>query len=551
MSRNLLMLLLPTTLLVLLVLTPHIMSADKPINKVAIDPENQPTLINLEQGNAASLADTIVLFELGWCYGRTPLAVNSANPDTTYVFAIPNFTDLPISYSISVVYTDGDGWASANPSSGILLPHESVDDTLLFEMPSGATEPSTWQCMFILTISPEDPVYTMPVCLTVGTIEQPAEATIATACKRLAINNFGGSGLGVADATLDFIDDCDTFETFTDPNIYLYMGTPIIARLEGTDTLVFQGYTKDWLADNGFRPIGEMTVDSISTPGQTIATSEFVTADTSIGCILTYYAKSHPDSCEGVVQHFQFTNLRSTSLGNVYLGSFFDWDVPSDTNMRNTSGFISSDNIIYQQGYEYDNVTNGDCGQYEDDRFAGVKVIEEAMNMMTIDLATWVYDTGPYGADAPFPAGPTYQLMRGFEGYLIYNSPHPDSVAVDLGTLITYGGYFLSPGETIDIWQVIGTGKTGLPDLIASLNSLVPDSLQDCCVLAGDTNGDGVVNIGDCVFNINHIFKGGPRPPCMNAADWNHDCGLNIGDAVYCISHIFKGGPAPQCGCID
>ncbi|MCK5126179.1 MAG: dockerin type I repeat-containing protein [candidate division Zixibacteria bacterium] len=394
-----------------------------------------------------------------------------------------------------------------------------------------------------------------------GMADPPEEGVISTACKRLAINNYGGCGLNTADASLDYIDDCDTFTSQTDPSIYLSYGMPLVGRVDGTDTLLFHLYGNNLLSDNSFLPVAPLEIDSISDPTMIIATTEFITADSSIGCILEYFAPTAPDTCEGIVQRYRFYNNTDGTLTYVTFGCLFDWDVPSDSGLDNTSDFIGwSGGTIYQQGYEYDNTTNGDCGQLEDDRFAGIKYLYYyPQNGMTLDNATWIYDTGPFGAEAPLPAGPVFDLMWNEWDYSQYSSSSPDSIAVDLSTLITFGvNYSFGPVDTLEVFQVLSTGKTGLTEfhdeqdktcLWAENHGIVEGT---CCSLpGGDANGDGPTNVGDAVYIISYSFKGGPAPSCMSEADANNDGLVNVADAIRILWYSFKQGPFPRCGHID
>ncbi|MCK5126178.1 MAG: hypothetical protein KAR42_07970 [candidate division Zixibacteria bacterium] len=396
---------------------------------------------------------------------------------------------------------------------------------------------------------------------TISSAYSAEDGVISTACKSLRVYNSGLISNNTEDASLDYIDDCDTFSTETNASIYLNVGTPIVARFNGVDTLIYHMYDTQPGDSNALIPLSDVVIDSISDPAMVIATCEFITADSSIGCILEYFAPTAPDTCEGIVQRFRFYNNTDETQNNVALGYFLDWDVPSDSGRDNTSGDIVNpyEDMIYQQGFEYDNDTNGDCGQLENDRFAGIiSLAPIPRNAMTLDNATWVYDTGPFGAEAPLPAGAVYNLMRSGWLFSQYSSPDPDSIAVDLSTLITFNVYRMEVSDTIDIIQVISTGKSGVDDfhdeLLKTRQWAVNNSLYNgyCCIgMGGDANNDGSCNLGDAVFLISYAFKGGQMPPCLSEGDANTDGSVNVGDGVYIIGYCFKGGPTPDCGGID
>ncbi|MEZ5360369.1 MAG: dockerin type I repeat-containing protein [Candidatus Zixiibacteriota bacterium] len=500
---------------------------------------------------------------LGICYTNELLYV-APSGNTTATFHMTNRGLLDNNYSIGVNYTDGSGWISPSPSSGVI--GRNNEDTVAVDLnitaPAGAADPSTWLATVVVTHDATNSPREIPVCLTVtSTVFTLDTATLATTCKQLFVDNVARLGNNTPDAALDYFDDCDTFTTQTDPTSYLYDGSPVIAFISGADTLRYMSYSSNSIYDDdAFIPMSDLIVDEVTYAGSyTFATAEYTTADTNIGCIVEYYIPTTADSCEFIIQRLKVFSFDGGTYNGVLVGEMIDWDVPSDSGSDNTSGYSNSDNAIWMVGYEYDDITNGDCGQLEDDRFGGVRVLEPATmkNGMTFDNATYVYTSGPYGTAAPLPAGVAYQLMKNEEGLSVYSSTDPDSVATDLSMLVTFNSYDIGPTDTFTIVMVLATGKDGEAAFLQSLADgadWADDKglySADCCVVAGDANNDGGLNIGDAVFLINHIFKGGPAPVCMNAADANHDCGLNIGDAVYLINHIFKGGAAPQCGCIN
>ncbi|MCK5126177.1 MAG: dockerin type I repeat-containing protein [candidate division Zixibacteria bacterium] len=493
------------------------------------------------------------------CTSSEPLVLFHSQPDTIVDFVMYNNCLLPNSFTLTIDYIDGDGWVVPAFVSGIIPAEGQFANDLTFSIPAGAEAGTSWECTISIHHEADDSLRVIPVCLIVGHEDYwPLLSVLATTCKQLVVNSHGGSGLDTPNQSLDYIDDCDTFTSETDPKIYLYDGVPLVSRIDGNDTLLSHLSGFEYVPKDSYRAIKEPEIDSISDPSMVVVTTEFVTAGQSIGCILSYYVPTAPDTCEGIVQKFRFYNNTDETLNNVALGCFFDWDVPSDSINRNTSGFDLANGVIYQQGYEYDDTTNGDCGQLEDDRFAGIMTFQMPQNAMTLDNATWTFTSGPFGPEAPLPAGPVYELMRGSEGYSLYNSSSPDSVAVDLSTLITYGVYDISVSDTIDILQVISTGKSGLSDFLAEMEKTYQWAENhevyvnpSCCILPGDVNHDGEVNLGDAVYLIDYIFRGGPPPPCMAEADVNIDGAVNIGDVVFLINYIFKGGQPPECGSID
>ncbi|MFH1688086.1 MAG: hypothetical protein ABIE70_11285 [bacterium] len=76
-----------------------------------------------------------------------------------------------------------------------------------------------------------------------------------------------------------------------------------------------------------------------------------------------------------------------------------------------------------------------------------------------------------------------------------------------------------------------------------------------CCIIRGDTNGDGVgPDIGDLVYLVNFMFNGGPEPSCefppntglFPEVDINGSGGVpDIADLVALVNYMFNG--CPEC----
>ncbi len=506
----------------------------------------------------AQYADDAPVNGVGICYSNTMLNV-PVGGDTDLIIKMWNTGNLDNAYTVVPSYTDGSGWIVPDAASGTILKGlaDTTTLTLTVSAPAGAANPSTWVGQVAINHAAVSSPRIIPICLTVGDINTLQADTLATACKQIQVNNVGQYANNTPDASLDYIDDCDTFVAETDPTSYLFDASPVVSFISGVDTLRYMAYAANSIYDDdAFVPQSDLVVTP-DNGSYTFATAEFTTADTNIGFIVEYYVPTTLDSCEFIVQRLKVFSKNGATYNNVLVGEIMDWDVPSDSGSNNTSSFSTSDNSIWMQGYEYDDATNGDCGQLETDRFAGVRMCSPVKNAMTFDNATYIYTSGPYGVEAPLPPGVAYDLMNGEEGFSIYSSANPDSVATDLSMLVTFDAYDITSVDTFETVMVLATGKTGESDFTQSLS----DGIEwagahglcelDCCDLAGDANNDGALNIGDAVYLITHIFKSGPPPPCINEGDGNGDCALNVGDAVYLITHIFKSGPPPVCGCVE
>lgn len=129
-------------------------------------------------------------------------------------------------------------------------------------------------------------------------------------------------------------------------------------------------------------------------------------------------------------------------------------------------------------------------------------------------------------------------------------------------TTFTIRGTFSVPGFQIErgksyvyhITEQTFGGCSGDPDgeKTESNEPLVEIACQtdDCCVVAGDANHDGVFSILDLTFLVDKFYGGGPDPVCLGEGDANGDCSFDNGidgDLNYMVASIFTGGPAPVC----
>lgn len=492
----------------------------------------------------------------GYCYSGNPLFALQGG-DTTITLTMFNAGDAPNAFTIAVTYENGSGWVLATPSSGEIPAGGQYSVNLTFSAPPGAPAPSLWKCTIIVTHQAANSPRSIPACLDIPVVDPwPSTAILATTCKRLWIGGNGKLANNLNDAALDYIDDCDTFNSQTKSHIYLYDGSPIVTWIKGvSDTVRYCASYESLGSSSGMRALANLAVDSTTNPSYTYAVSRFCTADSSIGFVAEYFAPKSPDSCDFVICKLKFVNQTPATLVNVQVGEFLDWDVPSDSGVRNGSGFDAVNRFIYQVGAEFnaDDSTEALCPQKSDQRFAAIASIENLYsfgNYMTIDNATYIYETGPY--HATLAAGAIYRLMHS-SGYQLYSTTHPESTYVDLSTLVTFGRYNLVPNDTSRVGIVLATTKTGLSNLTTSISKGRQFAYNhkeiriSCCRKPGDVNFDAKIGVGDAVYLINMIFKGGPLPPCKAQADTNGDCRINVGDVVYLINYTFKGGPAPHC----
>ncbi len=407
-------------------------------------------------------------------FSDVPLRI-APGGDTMITLKMENMGLLANNWSISTnpVAT----WITANPPSGSIPCCGGTQDVdITFSTPAGALNPSYYKDTIVVTHQAVGAPRKIRVGLIVASdFDYPKSAVLATACKKIKVWNTGDMVNNAPGQALDFTpNDCDTFNNQVTSNIYLYDGSPIVCRLKGADTLRFMAYSKIFTDDDALRPLSPLFVDTMN-PVYSYATSEFCTADSAIGMQVEYYVPKDDDTCEFIMVVDRFWNKTNVQLNGVLLGEFIDWDVPSDSGSRNASGYDAGLGVIWQQGAEYNDTTEDLCPQQETDRYAAI-VVDSGFtpkNAMTIDNATYIYSSGPYGGTAPMPKGATYKLMKEKTGYIKWEdrvpAPPADSAKTDLSMLLTYGEYNLPAYNAVNCSTIVFvkylyTTKSGTPN---------------------------------------------------------------------------------------
>jgi hypothetical protein len=497
----------------------------------------------------------------GICYGGSILVVKPG-ADTTFTLALENFGILDNNVSsITATSSDPNVTVTITPSvpPTLTIPGRggSVDLTVKFAAAAGTTDPSTATGNITITHQADGSPRVIPFCVTVSSTYEPlVSADLATTCKQLRVFNNGELSNNALNASLDFMSDADDCAS-----IYLYDGSPIVCRDDaGTKKCFFAAYGNSFGDDNVLRQITPLTVDN--TPANyTKASSEFITADTAIQFKSEYFVPKAAADCGYVIEKLSFWNITAATLNDVAIGQILDWDVPSFENASaNESGNDATRNLIYQYA-----CGNDPCDSTQVvNRYGGVAAAKNVgtlptgfKNYFTLQNATYVYTTGPFGNDAPLPSDTIFALMSNKTGYF----PAALDSCEDLMTLVTFDVFDMTPNDTFCVVKILSTSKndaTGaaLKADIDKANAFIAanpaikcsEGPGPCLCKPGDANNDGQVNVGDAVYLINFVFKGGPAPkPYVKCSgDANKDCQANVGDAVYVINFVFKGGPAPK-----
>jgi len=397
------------------------------------------------------------------------------------------------------------------------------------------------------------------------TLIEPVWDTVSTTCTKLTVTNTGNFGnQGKGRVNLDYVDfgDCDTTAV-----VYVYDGSPVVGYPRVGDTLVnYSIFNTTYIDDEGFVPDGDHTPTTDMGEYEVFESGKFVTHDSLLAIEKIWYApQALVDSCSFVIECIKLYVNKDTTVTGVRIGEAIDWDIPSDTNVDNRSGFDVTRNLIYQQGAEYNQDDSTECID-NDRRFGGIDFLESYKNgslystsqhgAYTADNATYVFP------NSDFDPKELYSRMD-TSGYMLYSSLNPDSEFVDLHMVMTFDtGLTITPADTFVYYISIISHYDGtLDDFLAEVDEQIQwydehiSPSPGCCNydgIRGDWNYDGQLNIADLTYKVDYLFLGGPPPPCFEEADEDCSGALNIADLTYEVDYLFRGGPPPcRCDCSD
>jgi hypothetical protein len=531
--------------------------------------------------------------QFGICYDEPIIVVDTVDVETvTMTLGNPGIlANVPVSVTPTYVSGGLGGGATtvtAAPNAGITIPPAGGQVPVTLTITTNNEQDFVtvfYDIVIVHQAGPTPPTTVIvPMCITVANNYIPLEnAIIRTDCKRLRIYNNSEMSNNAANASLDFMpplgpngdpDDCAT--------IYLYDGSKIICRepvLPGDDSIMcwFSIFGQYYGSERAIVQASPLFVDSVSNPDYTYATFESMTADSSIGLIVEYFAPKAPADCSYMLIKQKIFNRTEVTLTGVAWGDALDWDIPGYE--ANGDGVIN-DNFPGQDAGRYllwlTNV--GDTPPQTDpcdtlaatNRYGGIAAAQNTgapqdgagfKNYLALENDQWVYESGDESQPGnPYPPSLMYTLMTTTDGYY-YSQDPPADTGEDLNAVVTIGVVDLVPGDTICAVKIVTTSKDDPGAGILKNNVDLANAFVDghdeikcstgpgpCDCLPGDPNNDQTFNVGDAVYIINYVFKGGPAPiPYATCSgDPNADCSVNVGDGVYLINYVFKGGPAPK-----
>jgi len=394
--------------------------------------------------------------------------------------------------------------------------------------------------------------------------QSPAETldTLSTSCLDLVVNsngNFGNNSAGTVNMDYFGPTDCDTgLNSRGNSRVYLGEGSPIIIRRLTSTT-----YVASWsiYGDNRFvRAPGGNPESAFSTSSyNAYTTGTLLTADSSVKVELTWYAPTHADSCNFVVQKMLvFPATISSPVANLQIGQAFDFDIPTDSGTaNNVSGSDAARRMVWLRGFNStDTVT--DCVD-NGRRYGGAALLNWYMKSRTCLDSLW---SGSAEAS---------DMLRDPLGHLI-----PDSVSktmhiagygvrpaiTDQIGLLTYrdgmAGYTLPANDTLTIITAIATVRTaasayaGLDSLKKAIdkakmfNWKTLHQCGGCCVgKRGNVNCVGIVDLSDLSAFVSYLTGGGFVLCCLEEADMNGNGVIDLWDISCLISMLTGGWCAP------
>jgi hypothetical protein len=486
---------------------------------------------------------------------------------------IENSGNAVLNYNIDVEETAGPGgWLSIGGFSGTVPSGLSNNETGTISLNNGGIVDSFGTVVnlagrLIVTSNAPSSPDTFPInCYVADTLYPPTWDTVWSTCQGLAVANNGNAGMsGKGKVNLDYAEiggDCDSTA-----DVYVFDCSAVIGWIEGSDTIAnYSMYGSSLSGGNSFVPIGEHTPVQDSGDYEVFKSGVFVTNDVTIAFEKTWYSPTQADSCDFIIQCLRVYPHDGQSHDGLTIGEAVDWDIPSDSNSDNGSGFDTTRNLIYQIGGEYNQDDSTEC-QDNDTRFGGImflecflvndsielgdSVISELHGAYTRDNAAYVYPREGF-----VPAELYASMQPG--GYSLYSSADPDSQLVDLHTVMTFStGVDLGAADTLVYYASLVTIMNGT---VASLQQTADKSHQwysdhirpvasGCCMppIRGNVNYDpnDQVNVTDVTYLVAYLKSLGPTPTCTEEADVNGNGTINVADATYLTAYLKSLGPAP------
>ncbi|MBN1213159.1 MAG: hypothetical protein JXA92_11320, partial [candidate division Zixibacteria bacterium] len=412
------------------------------------------------------------------------------------------------------------------------------------------------------------------------TIAGLAWDTVSTNFISLVMSSHGNMGFGsLGKVNMDFYNapmECDNIEPDTMPgsaDVYLHDASPIILRasISGGDTTVQASWAMfdyNFVTPNSFRPVtGKMPPSPYDNEiYESYMTGTFVTSDSTLAVEKTYFAPKEDVSF--IIQLMRVYSYDELPHNSLVIGEAFDWDIPSDSGWKNSSGTDAGSDLVYQRGGEW-NEPNGDALECQDNdtRFGGAVRIGYYTNHEFNADSTVLHDEPIFGGYADFNQYYVYPNARFDPNELYYNmktrpglSAQSSYYVEDQHIVLTYfDDYFLDLPDTLYIWTALATvqnAAAGVNDLLAIVDDarnwfdsnryLLTGNL--CNVYCGDLDKSGKVNLADITRFMAYLYYlGGSAPDPLCSADMDGLEGVTNNDICALIDNLYLSREPLDC----
>jgi len=416
--------------------------------------------------------------------------------------------------------------------------------------------------------------------------------TISTGILKLVIasnGRFGGADSGgVSGVRMDFFDfaaECDTLSSIPgDTRKYIFDGSVVIGGVFNNDTILSNaiyggGVDASSIIYQLTSESGVVTDEEIQTWTSGILTNY----DSSLAFRYKFYApqttvtydfgsgKIWQEDQQFITKELKVWSRDGDDHDNLVIGEAIDWDIPSDSAVRNSGAVDTTRNLLYCVGAEFNQDNSVEC-QDNNLRFGGMAFGYYKRYVADTDSLAWfVKDSVPYGGyhesntryvNAGWDDNQLYSNIKKADHLFAWSHSNQDSQYVNLHSVLTYKfDYDLKAGDTLVFYSIMASVRNAndeTPKSTSDRIKLLTDKARNfiryfgCCNnLRGDLNTDGVDgNLVDLTFLVQYIFRGGAEPTCAGEGDVNADGSpSNVLDLSFLVDKIFRGGPAPySCG---
>jgi len=198
----------------------------------------------------------------------------------------------------------------------------------------------------------------------------------------------GGDSAGLSGVRMDYYSDtleCDTVDSIPgDTRKYLYDGSVIVRRIFSGDTILSNSIYHSQADSSSI--IYQLSSESAVITDEVFQiwqSGTMTNYNSSIGFLCTYYAPQmtrtwdfglgkvwHADQ-QFITKQLKVWSLDSLALTGLIIGEVIDWNIPSDSGVRNSGETDDSRNLLYCLGAEFDQDSSVEC-QDNDLRYGGM-----------------------------------------------------------------------------------------------------------------------------------------------------------------------------------